>query len=266
MLKNYLFTGIEDCKSAFLKFRLLKMFAFHSIRSRYSRSKFGPWWITLNMLLTISVLAFIFGNLLNIELISYLPHLAFGFLAWQLISNSLIEGTDSLNASSDSILQVSLPIFTHVIKIHLTNMIIFFHHMILVPLIFLIFPTLFSWKILLFFPGYLLLHFNLIWMSLIFSILAAKFKDFTEIIKNIMQISFYLTPVIWQAELLKLRFDFNILNLNPFYHLINLIREPLVGDIITLNSWLFSIVFLIFGSFLSLLVLGANKKNIAYWV
>lgn len=268
-IKNILFNfkiALDDISASLSNFNLFIALAFHDIKSRYTRSRLGPWWITLNMFILISILAFIFGNIFDTDIDQYIPHLAFGFLIWNYISNSIIDGSSSLNQSSDTILQVALPLSIHIFKIQVTNIFIFLHHLILVPILMIFFPEIFSWKLLLALPGFIILTINLMSISIIFSILSARFKDFAELVKNLMQIAFYLTPVIWMPDFLVGRIGADLLNFNLFFHFINLVREPLQGNFIHFSSWVISFSSAFLFLILALFVFGKNKKNIPYWV
>ena len=258
--------GLRDIFHSLSNYYLFLALSLQDLKSRYSRSRLGPWWITINMFILISVLSFIFGNIFESDIKSYIPHLAFGFLTWNYISNSIIDGSASLNSSSETILQVPLPLSIHILKTQITNIFIFCHHLILVPILIFIFPDLFTWKILLIFPGFIILTLNLFAISIFLSVLCARFKDFAEIIKNLMQICFYLTPIIWMPNILIGRVGSDFLYFNPFNHFINLIREPLLGSELSLLSWTFSVLFALFFIIFSLFIFGKNKKNISYWI
>ena len=54
-------------------------------------------------------------------------------------------------------------------------------------------------------------------------------------VNNLMRVVFFLTPVIWMPEMLGLRSTY--LDLNPFYHFLELFRAPLLGHSPKLLSW-----------------------------
>ena len=62
-------------------------------------------------------------------------------------------------------------------------------------------------------------------LGLIFSIFGSKFTDFGNVVKNALQILFFLTPVMWQTENFKHKWLYEY---NPLYHLLELVRKPLL--------------------------------------
>jgi lipopolysaccharide transport system permease protein len=137
--------------------------------------------------------------------------------------------------------------------------------MLIIPIVFLIFQKSLSPTILYFIPGFILLVLNLTWMMLLIAIICTRYRDVSQIVLNIMQILFYLTPIIWLQESFKNAFINEVFSLNPFYHLLSITRSPLLGQIPSSNNWIASIVFLIIGSITSLFF-TRFKHKIAYWL
>src|SRR5690606_1281174 len=79
------------------------------IRQRYSRSKIGPFWLTISMGILIIALGLVYGTLFKADLKSYLPMLAVGFVFWAFISTTINDGCNAYVASAAYIRQVPLP-------------------------------------------------------------------------------------------------------------------------------------------------------------
>jgi lipopolysaccharide transport system permease protein len=77
---------------------------------------------------------------------------------------------------------------------------------------------------------------------------------------------FYLTPIIWMPSMLAGRPGFAFLDLNPFFHLIEVIRAPLLGSMPTLTNWLVSLTMAVLGWVITLWVYGKYKNRISYWL
>jgi lipopolysaccharide transport system permease protein len=103
-------------------------------------------------------------------------------------------------------------------------------------------------------------------MSFVLSIVCTRFRDVIEIIKNLMQVMFYATPIIWGSEMLPKKVGDIILNFNPFYHLITIIREPLLGQIPTFLNWVIPVSMALIGWIFALTFFGHYRKRVAYWL
>ncbi len=57
----------------------------------------------------------------------------------------------------------------------------------------------------------------------------ARFRDIPPIVASVMQIAFFVSPIIWKPELLK-GTALELLWLNPFFTLLEIVRGPMLGE------------------------------------
>lgn len=86
----------------------------------------------------------------------------------------------------------------------------------------------FSWQMFLIIPGLLLFYINAASYGLILAMLGARYRDISQIIKSLIQVIFFVTPVMWRADVLPASKQF-IAYLNPCFAMLELIRGPLLG-------------------------------------
>jgi ABC-2 type transport system permease protein/lipopolysaccharide transport system permease protein len=101
-------------------------------------------------------------------------------------------------------------------------------------------------------------------MALFLGLLSARFRDVPLIIGSIVQVLFFLTPVIWRPEMLPDRALF--LQLNPFYHMVEILRAPLLGSAPSMESWIANVLIAFVGWTICLFFYSAYRWRIAYWV
>ena len=77
-------------------------------------------------------------------------------------------------------------------------------------------------------PGLLLVLLNGAAVTLLIGMVSARFRDIPQLINSIVQIVFFVTPIMWKPELLRTRSY--IAEFNPFYHLVEIVRAPLLGQ------------------------------------
>jgi lipopolysaccharide transport system permease protein len=81
-----------------------------------------------------------------------------------------------------------------------------------------------------------------------------------------MTVAFYLSPVIWVKTAAGQNATLDtILAWNPFYHLLQIMRMPLIGEVPTIQNWIFSSVALLIFWIAGLLIFRRYEKRIAYW-
>lgn len=81
-----------------------------------------------------------------------------------------------------------------------------------------------------------------------------------------MQVGFYLTPIMWMPNLLSDRAGLYLLPLNPVFHLLEIVRSPLLGQFPTMNNWVVSLALALIGWVMALTIYGRYKRRIAYWL
>jgi ABC-type polysaccharide/polyol phosphate export permease len=146
----------------------------------------------------------------------------------------------------------------------LKNLIYFCHAFLVIVLVLIIFKIPFSTNQLLFFPNLFLLIGNLFWITLLFGIIGAKFRDFEQIVSSLMPMFFFLSPIIYKPD--QLHFASLLVWLNPFTYMISLIRDPLLNIQPELIVYKVSIISLFTGLFLCSVILGKAKLKIPFWV
>ena len=240
------------------------LLGWQDIRRRYRRSIIGPFWLTISMGALVAMLSFLYGALLKVEIADYAPFVALGFIIWTLISGLVTDGCAAFISAESMIKQVDLPLSVHVYRMVWRNFLIFFHNaaiFVVVAVIFSIWP---GWAGLLVVPGLVLLCLNGLWMGLLFGLISARFRDVPPIMDSIVRILFFVTPIIWMPELLPDRAV--LLNLNPFYHFLQLVRAPLLGQVPELVSWLAVLGIMVVGWLVTFALFCRYRWRVAYWI
>ena len=236
------------------------------IRQRSRRSSLGPFWITISTGVMIGCIGIIFGNIFKSPIHDFLPFLAAGLILWSFISTVVIEATTVFTVAEPIIKQLPLPLFSHVIRMVARNFYIFLHNIVIYPLVCLVVLRAWGWNVLLVFPGLVILIVNLLWVSLVLGIICTRFRDMAQIVQSVLQIAFYVTPIIWMPSLLPARASSMILDPNPVYHLLEVVRAPLMNQAPSLLNWAVSIGVAVAGWVFTIAVYNRYKHRIAYWL
>lgn len=258
--------GLEDVCAGLHNIGLPLYLAYSDIRQRYRRSSLGPFWITISMGVTIACIGLIFGNLFKTPMEEFLPFLSSGLILWSLIASIINESTTVFPNSQAIIRQLPLPLFIHVERMVLRNFYIFLHNLIVLPFVYFFVGKSLNANLILFPFGLILLLINLTWLSLFLSIICARFRDLSQIVSSVLQILFYVTPIIWMPSLLPARSSVMLLEPNPFFHLIEIVRAPLLGNIPSLSNLLWSLTYALFGWVFTIIFFNKYRNRIAFWL
>jgi lipopolysaccharide transport system permease protein len=256
--------ALSDFSQGLASWRLWVRLGWNDILQRYRRSMLGPFWLTASTAVMVIALGGLYSQLFNTPIQDFLPYLCVGLLLWNLMSSFLIEGGALFTGAESYIKQVRLPYSVYVYRSSWSKLIIFAHNFIIyfgVLLYFRIWPGAVA---LLAIPGLLLILINGAAVTLCIGMVSARFRDVPQLINSLVQIIFFVTPIMWRPELLHGRTY--IADLNPFYHMLEIVRAPLLGGLPSAKNYL--AVLLI--TAINLAVVGAFfarfRSRISYWV
>ena len=241
------------------------MLGTQDIKLRYRCSSIGPLWISINMAITVCCMGFLYGHLFKINIGEYFPYLTSGIIGWSFISTLILEGSNAFIESESYIKNQDSFISLFMMRIFFRNIIILAHNLLIfIPIIF-IFSIGMSFKTLLFIPGLFIIGFNVMTWGTLLSIITTRYRDFNPIISSFMQIVFFLTPIMWMPNLLPEKLQW-VVSYNPFYQFLNLIREPLLNNMISSQTLMIVSLVSLLGMMLYAYFLNKFKYHIVFWL
>ncbi|HEY8576852.1 MAG TPA: ABC transporter permease [Devosia sp.] len=239
-------------------------FAVHEIKQRFRRSVLGPFWLTASMGLFVGALGLISSTIFDQDMSHALPYIALGVIFWTLITSCISEGATAFLARESYIRNVPMPISVHQYQVIARNLVIWLFNMVIYLAVALYSGIGLSGQMLWFALAAPLLLANLTWMAFAAGIVSTRFRDIPQVIASIIQVIFFLTPIFWSVESMPNRPAFVLAN--PFYHLLEIVRAPLLGRSPAVESWLVTLALAAFGSAATLWLYRRAQPRIPYWV
>ena len=240
------------------------------IAGRYRRSYLGAWWITVNMLALGFTFYVALGSRFSNGGTEYLEYLLAGLTAWTFLGVSTTELCRCLYESRELHLAMKFPYWATSLRVVTRNLIIYGHNLAAASVVILItsgseFSTLIisTMRLLL---GLALCSGTLLSCGVFLSIICSKFRDFEQIIGAIMQILFYLTPILWRKGEGGQNLLSKINNINPFYHGLELLRQPLLGGAAGGENVIACLSIFIVMGLASVLILKRSSKKVIFWI
>jgi lipopolysaccharide transport system permease protein len=212
----------------------------------------------------VAVLGGLYSTLLRQKISDYLPYLGMGLVTWGYIAAVVNEGCATFIGSAYLIKQLRMPLSIHVCRVVWRNFVIFLHSLPVIIIALFWFGHYPKLEFLLLIPGLLILALQGLWIGIVLGLLCARYRDVVPIVANLLQITFFFTPVMWSPEILKGRAW--VAELNPLYHLIQIIRAPVLGTAIELRSWVWSIGLLLVGLAAAQYLMSRCRDRVAYWL
>jgi lipopolysaccharide transport system permease protein len=254
----------KDIAEGIALWRLWLRLGWNDIVQRYSRSVLGPFWLTASMAIMVVTLGVLYSKLFSQSIDDFLPFFCVGLLVWNLISSYLIESGILFTGSASYIKQIRLPFSMYAYQSSWSKLIIFAHNFIIylgVLIYFQIWPGATS---LLAVPGLMLVVFNGTIASLTIGIVSARFRDIPQIIASLVQMLFFLTPIMWKPESLKSHAY--VMDFNPLYHLLEIVRAPLLGNLPSATNYWAVLVLTLVNVAVGFAFFARFRARIAYWI
>jgi len=219
---------------------LLGLLVSKTIKTRYKRSVLGILWTLLNPLISMIVMTVAFSAMMRSTVPRYPVYLLIGLVVWGYFSQSTAYAMGTFVWGGNLLKRVYMPPTIFAVACVINCLINFFFSLVPLVVIMLLMghPFYATWW---FVPiGVILLSCFCLGVSLFMSALAAFFVDMLDMYQIVIQAGFFLTPIIYPAEMLPPQYSW-ILTINPMYHMIELIRVPIfVGQLPEVSTMILS--------------------------
>ena len=234
------------------------------IRFRYRRTVLGPFWLTLSTGVMVFAIGLLYAGLLQQDISSYLPSLAIGIIVWSFFSASVNEGCTVFIGAVGFIKAYMMPLSIYVFRLLWRNIIIFLHNFVIVVVIW----TIFRWQLtsaaLLSLAGYALMLMFVFGIVLFFGVLCTRYRDIPQIVASVMQLLFFVTPIIWApASLGEKRW---IAEFNPLFSIIEVVRAPLLGQVPDWWQWSIALGCALLSLACGWVFYERYRYRVAYWL
>jgi ABC-2 type transport system permease protein len=265
-------SAFDDLSEGWRQRQLWGYLGWQDIRQRYRRSVLGPIWISISMAVTAIALGILYAGLFGNDLAVQLPYILVGFIVWAFISGCIGEGADVFIANEGLIKHLPAPLSVHVYRLVWRQALFFLHNLVVYVVMLVVFPQPLGLSILAAIPAFLLLAVNGGWVALLFGIVTTRFRDLVPITQSVVQLMFFLTPIVWiYDDLLNspnpaIAERARLAEFNPFLHFVEILRRPLLGQEHLWRHWVVVLVLTVIGWALTLAVLRRYRSRVSYWV
>jgi len=230
----------------------------------YRRSFLGIFWISLSFMLFIGVKIFIFGTFMTEDITLYALWVTIGYAVWTFMNHAIMDGCMVFVKARSWILATRLSLGTfvaqnitrHLIDLFMVSLISFF------AIIYLQYEQ--SLVTLTVIPAIIVLIINSMWVHIVLGFLSARFRDLMHLVRAIMHVMFFVTPIIFMPENLGPKAV--IMNYNPFTHYIAIVREPIVHGRISELAWIVVGCFTVAGWLAALWMIRRGARTLAFWI
>jgi lipopolysaccharide transport system permease protein len=257
--------AMADVAGGLRLWRLAWALGWLDIRLRYRGSMLGPFWLTISTGVMVAALGVLYSTLFKIDLRDYLPFLALSQVLWGFLAALVSEACTVFTDAEGVIRSVRMPFFVFSLRALIRNAIVLAHNIVVIVVVFAVFTMWPTAGALMALPGLLLWAVDALALTLILGAFCARFRDIQPIVNSVMQIAFFVTPVIWKPTQLGADSVAN-LAFNPFFDLLEIVRGPILGSDVAATTWVGALVFSAVVCSISWAFFVRARGRVTFWV
>ena len=236
------------------------------VKRRYRRTTIGPFWNSITLAVYVLTVGTVGAAIWHQDIYEYLPFLVSGMIVWTLVSSIITESCSLFIAGQSLFRNIRFEYSILSYALVWRNFLVLLHNFAVYFLVVLVLKaSLLSFTALLAIPGLALVLINGLWVSLLFGIICLRFRDVPPLVSSALQIAMLITPLFWPADTLTGMKRFVFVELNPLYHVVDVVRGPLVGRVPEATSYTVMVALAIGGWWLTYAMFKRFRKRIAYW-
>ncbi|REE74396.1 ABC-2 type transport system permease protein [Rhodococcus wratislaviensis] len=265
--------AFKDLRDGFAQRELWLSLGWQDIKQRYRRSVIGPFWITIATGVQAAAMGILYSALLDIPLDEFLPYVTVGLIVWNLISASILEGSEVFIANEGLIKQLPSALSVHVYRLVWRQLLLFAHNLVIYVIMLFAFGVWrhLTWMSLAAIPAIALIVVNAAWVSIMFGIFSTRYRDIAPILGSMTLLLFVLTPIMWTTQSLEAQGGqaaerVKLAELNPLFHYLDIVRAPMIGQDQQAYHWYIVLTITVVGWAAAILALRKYRARVPYWV
>ncbi|CCD29569.1 ABC-type polysaccharide/polyol phosphate export system, permease component [Candidatus Glomeribacter gigasporarum BEG34] len=264
-MNSFLF-AVHDIRESFSHTQLWLWTGLQDIKLRYRRSALGPWWLTISTGILVAAMGILYAGIFKHTISDYLPNFAVSYIFWIFFSGQINESATAFTQFENILKQTRIPLLSCVLRILTRHVIILLHNALIILIAFMIFGFKFSLNLIYFLPAFFIFLLFLLSISVAVGILCTRYRDMVQLISSMLQILFFLSPILWKTEILEHGAQSLIVRINPIFYLMETVRRPLFGLTITFDLWNGALLCTAISILTSAFLFLKYRARITYWL
>ena len=240
---------------------------------KFRRQFLGILWIPLGTMIVVFLLGYAYAQIFAVPYLPFCLYLFAGLLTWQVIQPAITGGFGLYTRQANVIANVRIPYSYWIYKYVFELMI---GYALVLPVYFIFMAVLLSagivpemnWAAMIWYlPAMALYIVTAFCVVMFLAVVSIRVRDLEAPVTSMMRILFLVTPIIWKVEgRAEGSFRAEFVQYNPFYHLLQIGRAPLLGEIAEPINWYVSLGVMGLFIVLALLVFMRARHRILYWL
>ena len=255
----------EDLMEGLRLSRLFRSLGWLDIKTRYRGSALGPFWLTLSMAVQAGTMGVLYAVLFHMKLHDFLPFITLSLVLWGFLSSLITDACIVFTQAEGTIRSMRMPFFVFAGQSIFRNILVLAHNLIVIVVVFAVFRIWPGAAVLAVLPALALWLVDAFAVTILLGAFCARFRDVPPIVGSIMQIAFYVSPIMWKPEQLP-ALQRSWLVYDPFYSLFEIVRAPLLGQMPHADVWISASVCSVVLCVVAWLGFVRVRSRIAFWI
>lgn len=208
-----------------------------AIMCDYRRMRLGLIWALIPVIAYVFGLGFLYGQMMHASGSFYI-YLGMGWALWRMTQGAIQESASVYKTHQSFILDGHTRYTDFILRAMARAVFNFFFAFVVVLVLVIIDPHI-GWLDIATLIGTLPIYlFNLLWVTVVVSLLGARYPDIREFINTLMFFGFFFTPILWNTELVPANTVRGLVaRLNPAFHFVEFVRAPMMGHAVEVTSF-----------------------------
>lgn len=235
-------------------------------RKTAAGSALGRLWPTIGLAIRILFIGFIFGTVLGARPSEYISWLGTGWMVWLFISSSIKEGVTCYLSAKSFIRSSRLPLLSYPLRVVIRELLFFGQNLLFVVLLLVITGATFTSAFLMFIPGLVINALFFALFAITVAPIATRFSDLGQLTSSVVGVMFFALPIMWRPGDIGNEVAHLLLGLNPVYHLVQVVRLPLLSEMPTLTNYVLALIGIAVAGVTALLSHSRFSERVVYWL
>lgn len=234
---------------------------------RYRRTRLGLVWLLAPVMLFTFVTGPLYARIFQRDLASYMVHLGMGYAVWRLMVMVVNDAANIFRSNKSFILDGNTRLTDYVLITIAKSLFYFAFSMIGMVGVLIWSPAVPAYAIFSLFLTIPFVLVNLAWVGYALSILGARLPDVGQVMNTILMMGFLFTPIIWEGD----RYSPDsvggvIVRINPAFHVLEIVRKPLYGQVPETGSIIYMAVLTVAGWLFAMFLCRRYSRYVPIWI
>jgi len=257
--------AIDDIATGVTSYKMWGRLGWREVQRRYRRTTIGPFWGSISLAIFTVILGLVWAQLWKQDPKIYMPYVVAGMILWIWLNTILYEAAGEFNLNDALIKQLRISYTLLVCTVVWRNSIVLGHNLLIYVLVCVYAGMIPTYNTLLLIPGAMLLYANILWIALLLAVVTARYRDIQPLVGSILQVGMFVTPILWERQRLSGPLS-ALVDYNPLYHCIEIVRAPLMGRAPEPWTWIVMICAAIAGWVVALYLFSRFRRRLPYWL